>query len=142
MSFFDEIKEEIEALRPQKKDLRNLGLVFLVALGLIGGFMIWRHRPWGPYLLGLGVFLGLWGLIWPAGLKPIHRAWLSLAIVMGAVVSRLLLTVLFYVTITPIGLIMRLLGKDLLDLKRDARVSYWKLCPDEEYDPVSTEKMY
>jgi len=140
--FFNEIIEEIGALSPQKQDLRNLGLVFLVALGLIGGFMIWRGRPWGPYILGLGLLFGLWGLIWPTGLKWVHRGWLSLAIVMGAVVSRLVLVVLFYVTVTPIGLIMRLLGKDLLDLKMDGRASYWKLRPDEEYDPVRTEKMY
>lgn len=142
MSILNEIFEEIGVLSPKKKDLRNLGLVFLAALGLIGGFMIWRGRLWGPYILGLGVLFGLWGLVWPAGLKWVHRVWLSLAIVMGAVVSRLILLILFYGMVTPIGLIMRLLGKDLLDLKMDGQASYWKIRPDEEYDPVSTEKMY
>jgi hypothetical protein len=67
---------------------------------------------------------------------------MSLAIVMGAFVSRFLLCLVFYLVVTPIGLIMRLLKKDLLDMKLGDRDSYWQERPEEEYDPVKTEKMY
>lgn len=141
MGFISEIGTEIKALNPKKRDLRNLGLVFLVALGLIGAFVWWKGRPAGPWLVGLGLVFGAWGLIWPAGLKPVYKAWMSLAVVLGWFMSRLLLGVVFYLAVTPIGLIMRLVGKDVLDLKMRDRDSYWHL-RDEEYEPVRTEKMY
>ena len=141
MSFLAEIGEEVKALSPSKKDLRNLGLVFLMALGLIGAIVWWKGGPSGPYWVGAGVLLGLWGLVWPAGLKPVYRVWMTLAIILGFFVSRLLLSVIFYFVVTPIGLMMRMIGKDLLDLKLKDRDSYWHV-RDDEYDPKRTEKMY
>ena len=141
MSFLIEITEEVKALSPVKKDLRNLGLVFLVAFGIIGGIVLWRGGPSGPYWIGAGVLFGLWGLAWPAGLKPVYRLWMTLAIILGFFVSRILLGLIFYLVVTPIGLIMRLIGKDLLDQKMKDRDSYWHI-RDEEYDPKRTEKMY
>ena len=141
MSFLSEITEEIKALSPQKKDLRNLGLVFLVALGLIGAFLLWKGRPSGPYWIGAGVLFGLWGLAWPAGLKPVYKVWMAFAVILGYFVSRILLSAIFYLVVTPIGLVMRLLGKDLLDRKLKDRDSYWHV-RDDEYDPKRTEKMY
>ncbi|MBW1712650.1 MAG: hypothetical protein JRJ59_05850 [Deltaproteobacteria bacterium] len=141
MSFITEIAAEIKALSPNKKDLRNLGLVFLVVLGAIGGFLVWRGRPAGPYFLAAALVLGLWGLFWPGRFKPVYKIWLGLAIVLGFFFSRILLTLLYYLVVTPIGLIMRLFGKDFLDLKMGDRDSYWHL-RDEEYDPRQTEKMY
>ena len=142
MGFRDEIVAEIKALRPGPKELRNLGLVFLGAFGLIGGFLWWRDSAAWPWLLALAGLFGLWGLVWPAGLKPVYKIWLSLAIVLGFFVSRILLTLLFYLVITPIGLVMRLLGKDLLDKKIGDRDSYWHLRGGEPYDPKRSEKMY
>ena len=141
MSFLAEIREEVKALSPKKKDLRNLGLVFLVALAVIGGIVLWKGGSSGPYWIGAGVLFGLWGLVWPAGLKPVYRVWMTLAVILGYFVSRILLSVIYYLVVTPIGLIMRLIGKDLLDLKLKDRDSYWHV-RDDEYDPKRTEKMY
>lgn len=142
MNAREEILAGIRELHPGRKDLRNLGLVFLVALGLIGGFLLWRGRPAWPYFMGAAGLFGLWGLLWPSGLKPLYKVWMSLALVMGFVVSRILLTLLFYGVVTPIGLLMRLLGKDLLDSKMGDRDSYWHLRERESYNPERSEKMY
>ena len=141
MSFSSEIIEEIRALAPKRKDLRNLGLVFLVALSIIGGLLLWKERVSGPYWIGAGLLFGLWGLVWPAGLKPVYKVWMGLAVILGFFVSRILLSLIFYLVVTPIGLIMRLWGKDLLDMKLKDRDSYWHV-RSEEYDPRRTEKMY
>jgi hypothetical protein len=66
---------------------------------------------------------------------------MSLAVVLGFFVSRFLLAVIFYLVVTPIGLIMRLSGKDLLDMKLKDRDSYWHVRTGE-YNPQRTEKMY
>ncbi len=142
MGFFSDISAEMSGLKPTKKDLRNLGLVFLAAFGTAGLYFLMRGRPAWPYFIGLAILFGAWGLTWPAGLKPIYKFWMGLAAVLGWFVSRLLLSLVFYLVVTPMGLVIRLFGKDLLDKKMDHRSSYWHLRPDEEYDPKRTEKMY
>ena len=142
MAFRDEVIEAIKALAPSRRDLRNLGLTFLVALGIIGAILLLLGRPAWPYFMGAAALFGLWGLAWPKGLIWIYKIWMSLAITLGYFVSRLLLAVLFYLIITPIGLVMRLLGKDLLDIKPRQAESYWHKLADQQYDPQRTEKMY
>ena len=61
---------------------------------------------------------------------------------MGFFVSRLILAVVFFLLITPIGLFSRLLRKDWLDMKMGDRDSYWHIREDGEYEPGQSEKMY
>lgn len=142
MGFVADVKKEFSELRPRKKDLRNLGLVFLVALGLIGGLGWWAGKAWGPWTVAVGLAFGAWGLVWPAGLRAVYKPWMGLALVLGWFVSRILLSILYFLVLTPTGLVLRLLGKDLLDMKMGDRQSYWHVRPEADYDPASSEKMY
>jgi hypothetical protein len=75
---------------------------------------------------GVGLLLIILGFIFPSVLRPIYKIWMLLAFFIGGIVSRVILTVLFYVVLTPIGLVLRLFGKDILDKKFDKRrKSYW-----------------
>ena len=66
------------------------------------------------------------GTVAPRVLRLIYVGWMSLAFFLGFVVSNILLTLFFYVVVTPIGLIARLAGKDFLNRKLDAQTeSYW-----------------
>ncbi len=125
MAFIQEIKEQIGNLHPTRKDLRNLGLIFFIALGIIGSLLWWKGRPSAPWLWAAALALGLWGLIWPRGLHPLYRVWMGLAVVLNYFVSRLILTLIYYLVLTPIGMLLRLLGQDPLDLKLQDRSSYW-----------------
>ena len=79
----------------------------------------------------------VFGLALPKALKWVYIAWMSLALVLGLLVSTLLLTVFFYLVVTPTGLIARLLGKDFLHRKRNPKAqSYW--IPKER--PVGNQK--
>ncbi len=82
----------------------------------------------GPRLWAVataGVFLGL-GLVVPAVLHPLNVLWMRFGALLNRIVSPLVLGLLFFVTVTPIGLLMRWLGNDLLRLKYDkAATSYW-----------------
>ena len=129
MAFFPEIKGQIRNLQPTRKDLRNLGLVFFIALGIIGSLLWWKGRPSAPWLWTAALALGTWGLVWPRGLRPLYRLWMGLAVVLNYFVSRLILTLLYYLVITPIGLGLRLLGRDPLDRKLKDRSSYWQVRP-------------
>lgn len=145
MSIMAEIRSEIKNLDPKLRDLRNLGLVFGAMAWLVTGWALYTNgRSW-PYFLVLGLGFGLWGLLHPTSLRPLYMAWLSLAILLGYFVSRLLLILVFHLMVTPIGLVFRLMGKDLLDRRLKDRDSYWHVRPSgtqEAYQPERTEKMY
>ena len=99
-----------------------MGGVF-TALGLVW----WaRGKPLFAWSLTPGIALMVFGLAWPKALKLAYIAWMSLAIVLGFVVSTALLTLFFFLVITPIGLAARLAGKDFLSLKLDRQAeTYW-----------------
>jgi hypothetical protein len=120
------IRDDIKQLKTGDRDLRMFGLVVggvFVALGLL----FWlRHKAHYPWLLAPGGLLVVLGAVWPRTLKEVYLAWMSLAFVLGFVISHVILTVFFFLVITPIGLIARCFGKDFLSLKLDRRAAtYW-----------------
>jgi hypothetical protein len=137
------IIEEIKKIESSPKKLREFGLVVggvLCALGILLG---WQGRSSFPYFLAPGIFLVVAGAILPGILKPIQKAWMTLAILMGWFMTRVLMTLLFYLAITPIGLLMRLIGKDLLDQRLEPqKQSYWKVRPQVPLVPSDCEKQY
>ena len=64
-------------------------------------------------------------MIIPIILKPIYILWMVFAVILGWVMTRVILSFLFYIVITPIGIISRILGKEFLDLKESKHDSYW-----------------
>ena len=116
-----------EDIKSDRKELRRFAIIMAIAFGLIGGLLLWRekgHYYW--FLILSGTFL-LFGLVMPGLLKPVYKTWMTLAGVMGWFMTRIILIVLFYLVVTPIGLLMRLSGKDFLELKldRSSSESYW-----------------
>ena len=118
--------KEISEIPMTRQALRKFGLTMGVAFGLLGGLLAWRSRGAWPYFLGASGFFFAFGVALPAALKPLQKAWMTLALLMGWVMSRVILVVLFFFVLTPIGLILRLAGKDLLDMKvRAKKESFW-----------------
>lgn len=106
---------------------RSFGLTAGAALGLISAFSFWRHgaRSWW-WLAGAVAFTAA-GLFAPSALTPLNRTWLRLGRFLHSIVSPLVLGLVFFAVITPIGLLMRALGKRPLSLgiQRGAQGSYW-----------------
>lgn len=107
-------------------EVRKFGLLFAALGVLAGAYMAWKgiRGLWIP--LGLaGVFL-LSGLGMPRVLRPFYLVWMRFASILGWINTRLVLTAFFFLVLTPIGLVLRMMGKDLLDKSIDRRVrSYW-----------------
>ncbi len=138
------IIEEIRNIKSQKKDLRSFGLTIGIVAGLIGGLLLWRHKDHYLYFLIVsGIFVTL-GLFLPNLLKPLQKAWMTLAVLMGWVMTRLILFVLFFLVVTPIGLLARLLNRDLLRLKidRNSCNSYWMPKRKEEVKKSDYERQF
>ena len=120
------IVEEIKGIKSEKKEVRQFGITIGTVLGLLGGVLLWRGKDYYPYFLMLSIVFLFFGLALPALLKPIHKIWMTLAVLIGLFVTRVIMIILFYLLVTPIGLFARLCGKDFLDTKCDRNVnSYW-----------------
>jgi hypothetical protein len=120
------IREELKDLQTDPAALRKFGLTVGGVFVLIGGWFLFRHKPLGPFLLIPGALLVTFGLVLPKTLKHAYVGWMALAFSLGLIVSTLLLTLFFFVVVTPIGLATRLLGKDFLAQKLDLQAqSYW-----------------
>ena len=119
---------------------RRFGQVFAVMFAIIGGLMVWRQNAhWLFAFVASAVFLALalWApnvLYWP------NRLWLALGLLLNKIMQPIVLAVVFYLVVTPIGLMMRLTGKDPLRLKldKDAK-SYWL---ERDHPPGSMSKQF
>lgn len=105
---------------------RNFGFTMAAVFALIGGFGLYKGSSHAPLWLGIAaVFAGL--TLWrPQSLGVANRLWLKLGLLMYRVVNPVIMAILFFGAMLPIGLAMRLFGKDFLKLRRDrASPSYW-----------------
>lgn len=135
--------QEFKEIKSGRIALREFGLTIGAILVILGDIALWRTRPLYPYLLALGFTLIVLGLARPEALKPLQKAWMALSIVIGFFMSRLILTVLFYIVITPMSLAMRIFGKDILDEKIEKeKNSYWVYRPEGEKERSSYENQY
>jgi len=120
------IREDIKQLKTSDRDLQKFGLMVGGVFAVLGLLFLWRHKAYYPYFLWPGVALVVFGAILPRMLKWIYIAWMSMAFVLGFVMAHVILTLLFFMVITPIGLAARLFGQDFLRLKLDRSAkSYW-----------------
>jgi hypothetical protein len=119
--------------KPAGRDLRWFGLVMIIGMGLVGGLFYWRHLPVVSYVLwAFGAVSGLAGLSGTKVALPFYWLWMGIAFVTGNVINRVLLGAVFYLLVTPIGLIMRLTGRDRLRLRRPRGDTCWL---DADYHP-------
>ena len=135
--------EEIKKIESSPKKLREFGLLVGGVLCALGILLWWRGRYTYPYFLFSGILLVIAGAVVPRSLKSLQKAWMTLAILLGWVMTRVLLSVLFYLTLSPIGFVLRLTGKDLLDEKLEPKKqSYWKIRPQVPRVPSDYEKQF
>ena len=113
------ITEEIKNIKETKKVLKKFGITVGTVLILIAAVFFWKHKDGYIYFGIAGILLVLSGLIKPVILKPLNKAWMTLAVLMGWVMTRVILIILFYIVLTPTAFFAKIFRKDFLDLKID-----------------------
>ncbi|MCL5028654.1 MAG: SxtJ family membrane protein [Bacteroidetes bacterium] len=137
------ILEEIKEIKESQKDLRKFGLTIGIALIVIAALLLITRKNSAMYFGAAGFILAALGLAVPQILKPLNKIWMSLSIILGWFMTRVILTILFYIAITPIGLLTKLFRKDFLELKIDkAKTSYWQKRHRKKFDPVDYERQF
>jgi len=115
--------EKIEGSSDRTFGLVMAGFFAVVALLPVVGGPISTVRWWA---LAIAAFFLVLALVWTAPLRPLNHLWMKLGVLLSRIVAPIVMTIVFYVTVTPIGLLMRMAGKDPLRLNRDAKTrSYW-----------------
>ena len=137
------ILEEIKNIKETKKDLRKFGITVGTVLVVFAGLLFWNEKETFLYFGIIGLFLVLSGLIIPVILKPLNKIWMTLAILMGWFMTRVILTILYYLVLTPIRILATLFGKNFLDLTIDKSTkSYWEVRTKREIKPADYERQF
>ena len=126
------IKQLISEIKTTKKEIRSFGITIGLILLIIGAILLWKNNINYPIFMIIGIVLLVSGLVIPIILKPIYITWMILANILGWFMTRLILSLLFYAILTPIGLIPRLFGKQFLELKWNrTNCTYWNYRSDK-----------
>ena len=104
---------------------RSFGIVFFVVFLLIALYPLIHNEEIRIWSLIISLIFLVLGLINSRILNPLNKLWFKFGILLGKIVSPIIMGIIFFLVVTPIGFIMRILGKDLLNLKFNKNKSYW-----------------
>ena len=135
--------EELKNIKSRKNDFRNFGITVGMILIMISGFLFWKEKESFQLFLTIGFILCGLGIVFPILLKPVYWIWMIFATILGWFMTRLILSMLFYGVISPIGIILRLFKKQFIELKWDRKnVTYWNRISGEVFEKEKYEKQY
>ncbi len=137
------LKDELKEIKSNKTECRKFGITIGVFLFLLAALLFGFTKEFYPIITSIAGLLIIAGIVFPNILKPLQIAWMGFATILGYIMSRVIIIILFYFVVTPIGLVAKLFGKDFLDRKLDrSSDSYWQYREVKEYDPRDTEKQF
>jgi len=104
---------------------RNFGVVFFIVCALIAFYPLINGDSIRISFLIISLIFLILGILNSKFLLPLNKIWFRFGVLLGKIISPLIMGIIFFLVVTPIGLIMKLFGKDLLNLKYNKDQSYW-----------------
>ena len=104
---------------------RNFGIVFFVVFFVISLYPLTYNGHITRWSLVISIIFLILGLINSKILTPLNKLWFKFGILLGRIISPIVMALIFFVVVTPIGLIMRALRKDILNLRYNTKKTYW-----------------
>mgnify|MGYP001389127670 FL=1 len=104
---------------------RSFGVVFFVVFLLIAFYPLLNNNEIRLWSLIVSVLFLILGILNSKILSPLNKIWFKFGLLLGKIISPIIMGVIFFLVVTPIGFIMKLLGKDLINLKFNNEKSYW-----------------
>ncbi len=137
------ILNEIKNIKSARKDLRDFG--FIIAIAFLIFFIVYyfKNNAFNYYFLVISVVFTTSALLIPVLLLPFQKAWMTLAILLNWIMTRVILSLLYYLAITPLGLFFKIKGRDFMDKKIDKQAkTYWQDRSQEKEELENYEKQY
>ncbi len=104
---------------------KNFGIVFSIFFLLIAIYPLTNNNELRIWSLVIAIIFLALGLINSKVLTPLNKLWFKFGLLLGRIVSPIIMAVIFFLVVTPTAFIMRIIGKDLLNLKLNKNKSYW-----------------
>ena len=104
---------------------RSFGIVFFIVFLLIALYPLTYSQDIRVWSTIISIIFLVLGLLNSKILTPLNKLWFKFGIFLSKIISPLIMGIIFFLVVTPIGLVMRIFGKDLLNLKYNKNQSYW-----------------
>ena len=104
---------------------RNFGIVFFIVFLVIAFYPLINNEDTRVWSLVISLIFLILGLLNSKILTPLNKLWFKFGLFLGKIISPAIMVIIFFLVVTPIGFVMRMLGKDLLNLKYNKDKSYW-----------------
>ena len=104
---------------------RNFGIVFSIVFLIIAIWPILNQNEIRIWSIIISLIFLILGLINSKFLSPLNKVWFKFGLILGSVIAPIVMGIIFFLVVTPTGLIMKALGKDILGLKRNKNNTYW-----------------
>ena len=105
---------------------RNFGILFFFVFLIISVFPLLNDDEIRYWSLFISLIFLLLGLINSRLLTPLNKAWARFGLMMGVIINPIIMSLIFFAVVTPTAYLLRLIGKDVLHLKKNNDKSYWK----------------
>ena len=104
---------------------RSFGIVFFIFFLIISLYPLLNATEIRLWALIVSIVFLILGLVNSIILTPLNKIWFKFGILLGKIISPVVMAIVFFIVVTPISLIMKLLGKDILNIKKNKKKSYW-----------------
>ena len=104
---------------------KSFGTVFFIVFTLIGLYPLLKGGNLNIISILIGIIILILGILNTRFLTPLNKIWFKFGILLGQIISPVVMGIIFFLVVTPIAFIMRVLGKDVLKLKKNTDNSYW-----------------
>ena len=104
---------------------RSFGVVFFIVFLLIALYPLLNNNEVRLWSLIISALFLILGILNSKILSPLNKIWFKFGLILGKIISPIIMGIIFFLVVTPIGFIMKLLGKDLINLKFNNKKSYW-----------------
>ena len=104
---------------------RNFGVVFAIFFFIVSMFPLFKDEDIRIWAVIVAIIFLILGLMNSNILTPLNKVWFKFGILLGSFVSPIVMGVVFFTIVTPTSVIMKVLGKNLLNLKKDNKKTYW-----------------
>tara|TARA_B100001063_G_C16519512_1_gene430934 strand:+ start:74 stop:457 length:384 start_codon:yes stop_codon:yes gene_type:complete len=104
---------------------RSFGIIFFIVFFIFGSYPLISNDEAKVWSIAISLIFLFLGLINSKILTPLNKLWFKFGIILGKLVSPIIMGIIYFFVVTPIGFLMRILGKDLLNLKFNNKKTYW-----------------